>query len=941
MASLGLAFILALALSAPLWAASYGFDQNRFKPGLMWIYFNNPAKSISLSFTLSPDMAEKRLAGARFYVEKMVGTSFPIIGELRRDVGGLPTGEILAQGSCAPAVSYSWNQINFASVSLQAGERYHLALHPAAGFGNASNYYIITYQLCDYLPDFGVCLNFGGGWFENRNADPTLILTFMDGSVIGNPYFNVLTEFQVYGSDANCKVGQRFVLSNPMTIRKISLCVTRSIALPTANLRVGIAEEATGNVLADEVFSTPQDTSSWNYNWTSHTFSSPIDLSANTPYKLYLTQEGGLGDSSHYYSLGSQKCGYSYINLGFGGDVSYTFTETASGIVTDSKLFDLYFLLETEGQHLVRLTPHLVTETSFIVLAESQSTSDAVIEYGTTTDYGASISSSGKTLHEFHIEGLAPGATYHYRVKLINPSDPSDFFITQDYTLKTNSDNQSVNVTVVGDTQGLDFNTTFRLASTFPHDLVLTVGDNTPLLEQPDEQKTYSRAMNEWRWFLSDITPLTTSAALYTTQGNHDDYFDPSRPYGLMSYQDSVIMPSNGSGDERYFSFDYGPAHFVVLDSMEWNGNSYWSVGPTQLAWLEADLRASTKPWKIVLTHILINGVSVDDRGWCISNWQQVHNLLRDTGVDLVLQGHRHVYNRYFKNGICYVTNTTPTLLGNWFTGDGYEQGSTAIPVEPNFGGDPGTIPAYVARPGWVQLSISETEIHVAHIDQFGRTLDAFQLPFTPPLPVTKSLGEVKKSPVGSYLTCSGVVSSASSDSLNRVYVEDVKRSAGIWVICEPPVDLERGRLVEATGMLNIDITGEQVLNCATVTKGGLTDDPRPLGVKISAIGGETINGVPGILGMRGVNNTGLLIRIIGMVTSVSETNSRFYVYDGSKVWADNGSIGVLVVAPAGVDLPSSGDMVIVTGISSCDYSGSVLCRVLRIRDQTDIDKLY
>jgi len=47
-----------------------------------------------------------------------------------------------------------------------------------------------------------------------------------------------------------------------------------------------------------------------------------------------------------------------------------------------------------------------------------------------------------------------------------------------------------------------------------------------------------------------------------------------------------------------YWSFDYGPIHFVMLDAY-----TSYGAGSPQYNWLKADLAASTKTWKIIAIH--------------------------------------------------------------------------------------------------------------------------------------------------------------------------------------------------------------------------------------------------------------------------------------------------------------------------------------------------
>lgn len=89
------------------------------------------------------------------------------------------------------------------------------------------------------------------------------------------------------------------------------------------------------------------------------------------------------------------------------------------------------------------------------------------------------------------------------------------------------------------------------------------------------------------------------------------------------------------------FSFDYGPVHWTVLDS---NGYADWER-PALKAWLEADLKAAKgATWRIVALHhpLFQSALSHADDQWM----RPLSPLLEKHGVDLVLAGHVHNYQR-------------------------------------------------------------------------------------------------------------------------------------------------------------------------------------------------------------------------------------------------------------------------------------------------------
>ena len=96
-------------------------------------------------------------------------------------------------------------------------------------------------------------------------------------------------------------------------------------------------------------------------------------------------------------------------------------------------------------------------------------------------------------------------------------------------------------------------------------------------------------------------------------------------------------IPGNG----HYYSFDYGNAHFIGLDTKHGEFYDY----DTQVKWLEEDLIqvADEVDWVIVFLHH--NGKSCTYK----SGYESVislYPLFEKYGVDLVLNGHAHTYER-------------------------------------------------------------------------------------------------------------------------------------------------------------------------------------------------------------------------------------------------------------------------------------------------------
>jgi hypothetical protein len=138
---------------------------------------------------------------------------------------------------------------------------------------------------------------------------------------------------------------------------------------------------------------------------------------------------------------------------------------------------------------------------------------------------------------------------------------------------------------------------------------------------------------------LEGIQGLLNGAPYHSVMGNHDlpgDLFGRYFPYPYVG--------------DRYWSFDYGPAHILVLDQY-----TDYAPGSPEYAWIVSDLASTTKLWKLILLH---------EPGWSAGGGHGNNTLVQDFiqplcleyGVVMVLAGHNHYYARAVVDGVQHVT---------------------------------------------------------------------------------------------------------------------------------------------------------------------------------------------------------------------------------------------------------------------------------------------
>jgi 3',5'-cyclic AMP phosphodiesterase CpdA len=227
-----------------------------------------------------------------------------------------------------------------------------------------------------------------------------------------------------------------------------------------------------------------------------------------------------------------------------------------------------------------------------------------------------------------------------------------------------------------------------KFAAHHPTNALATLGDND-YTESPRRFRRSWRASFGW----ARATGLTVAGTL----GNHDILVDGGRyEFGLLD------MP------RRYYGRMVGDVALFVVDSTR--------IGKSQRRWLSRSLEAATAPWKVVLLHhpaFSCGGYLGDARVR-----RQLVPIFQRRGVDLVLAGHDHNYQRFARRrGVTYVVH-----------GGG---GRRLYPLSHCPGWFPRRVAAREAR-GWLYLRATPTELRVRAIGRFGGVHDDFTLRHIP-----------------------------------------------------------------------------------------------------------------------------------------------------------------------------------------------------------------
>lgn len=233
-----------------------------------------------------------------------------------------------------------------------------------------------------------------------------------------------------------------------------------------------------------------------------------------------------------------------------------------------------------------------------------------------------------------HYQAVLPelkAGEYGYRLKLKAQNDT--VFVSDNYRFKAfnNLEIEDITFLVYGDTQHGESQMLVanEMLKANDFDFILHLGD---LVNQPGN-------ILDWEDLFKYSGPLMARAPFFPTLGNHDDHH-----YKYYQYFDYLDHKNN-------YSFLLGPFQFISFDS-----SSERDLSLAQIQWLEAELKDSKKPYKIIFTHCPLFMSWYEDES-SKDLRAQIASLLEKYQVKVVFSGHAHVYDHIEKEKVHYVVS--------------------------------------------------------------------------------------------------------------------------------------------------------------------------------------------------------------------------------------------------------------------------------------------
>lgn len=247
---------------------------------------------------------------------------------------------------------------------------------------------------------------------------------------------------------------------------------------------------------------------------------------------------------------------------------------------------------------------------------------------------------SDEISHKAEATGLQPKTSYYYRV-----GDESLNIWSEVGVFTTAPENGAFTFVDLSDTQAQNEEEAALSAATISK-AMQTVPEAEFFMLNGDIVERGSNEQ-EWDWLLGFSQNSLLNTTIAPATGNHE-----KEKYSFNQHFNILSPPGSSTETGEYYSYDYSNAHFIVLNTNE-NSSDFRNFSPEQVAWLKEDVRqakAAGAKWIIVNLHkgpyTTASHATDSDIMGPGGERTTIAPLMNELGIDLVLQGHDHIYAR-------------------------------------------------------------------------------------------------------------------------------------------------------------------------------------------------------------------------------------------------------------------------------------------------------
>lgn len=303
------------------------------------------------------------------------------------------------------------------------------------------------------------------------------------------------------------------------------------------------------------------------------------------------------------------------------------------------------------------------TSNSIVVRWRTDALSRSRVKYGTDAD-ALNMVADDSTLvtdHEVKVTGLSPMTKYYYSIGALKDTlqgDADNYF----FTLPRPGEKGKYRIGVFGDcgtNNVMQHNIRDEFLKYLGTDYLnawILVGDNS--------YQNGTDAQYQPNFFNVYKDRLLKQSPVFPAPGNHDygniDFYGrdvPKRFYDVAYYR-VFSMPTEGesggvpSHNQSFYSFDIGNIHFLSLDSYgrEADGAKMYDTLSAQAQWVKKDLEQNkNKQWVVAYWHhppYTMGTHNSDEEQDLVQIRGSFIKILERYGVDLIICGHSHLYER-------------------------------------------------------------------------------------------------------------------------------------------------------------------------------------------------------------------------------------------------------------------------------------------------------
>ena len=241
---------------------------------------------------------------------------------------------------------------------------------------------------------------------------------------------------------------------------------------------------------------------------------------------------------------------------------------------------------------------------------------------------------------------LDASSTYIYRVCDTGAQKKFGKYIgSEEVTFKTkNTKSNSFSFAHISDTQRGSEQFGLSLSKiTDKVDFLLHTGD---IIQNPIE--------SDWKDMIDNNFKYLSRIPMMAIAGNHE-VNGGFKNYDTYNHFNNSIPPQSSTASGYFYSFVYGNAKFIMLNTNDLNGNK---LTTEQYDWLVNELKSNDSKWKIVSLHNPLYSVGIwgsTNNTIALALQEQLKSIFAQNKVDIVLQGHDHTISRTYplnENGL-------------------------------------------------------------------------------------------------------------------------------------------------------------------------------------------------------------------------------------------------------------------------------------------------